>query len=213
MVRIKICGITNVDDALAAVEAGADALGFNFYRKSPRYVAPVEARHIIEQLPPRVLCVGVFVNEDADSLRRIVAEAGLGAAQLHGDESPEFCGDLGGVMRIKALRVGERTFLAEEVHTVQHRSHLLDAFTTDAFGGTGRTFDWRGSRGGSALVPKLFLAGGLSAENVSEAVRAVRPFAVDVCSGVETTPGRKSQRLVEKFIEAARIEGKSWDKT
>lgn len=212
MVQIKICGITNVDDALAAVESGADALGFNFYRKSPRYVAPGVVRRIVEQLPPGALCVGVFVNEDADSLRRIVAEAGLGAAQLHGDESPEFCRALGGVMRIKALRVGEG-FVAEEITRFDTEAILLDAFTTDAFGGTGRTFDWEVARRARELVPKLFLAGGLTTENVSEAVRAVRPFAVDVCSGVETAPGRKSQRLVKNFIEAARIGGKTWDKT
>ncbi len=212
MVLIKICGITNVDDALAAVEAGADALGFNFYPKSPRYIAPGEVRRIIEQLPQEVLCAGVFVNEDADSLQRIVHEAGLGAAQLHGDESPEFCRDLRGVMRIKALRVGE-DFLAEEVTRFGTEAILLDAFTKDAFGGTGRTFDWEVARRARELVPKLFLAGGLTTENVSEAVRAVRPFAVDVCSGVETAPGRKSQRLVKNFIEAARIGAKIWDKT
>ena len=212
MVLIKICGITNVDDALAAVEAGADALGFNFYPKSPRYIAPGEARRIIEQLPQEVLCAGVFVNEDADSLQRIVHEAGLGAAQLHGDESPEFCRDLRGVMRIKALRVGE-DFLAEEVTRFGTEAILLDAFTKDAFGGTGRTFDWEVARRARELVPKLFLAGGLTTENVSEAVRAVRPFAVDVCGGVETAPGRKSQRLVKNFIEAARIGAKIWDKT
>lgn len=212
MVQIKICGITNVDDALAVVEAGADTLGFNFYRKSPRYIMPVEARRIVEQLPSRVLCVGVFVNEDADSLRRIVAEAGLGAAQLHGDESPEFCRSLGGMLTIKALRVGEG-FEVEEVARFGTEAILLDAFTTDAFGGTGRTFDWKIARRARELVPRLYLAGGLTPENVSEAVRAVCPFAVDVCSGVETAPGRKSLRLIKKFIEAARIGSNTLDKT
>ncbi|MCA1633194.1 MAG: phosphoribosylanthranilate isomerase [Acidobacteria bacterium] len=208
MVQIKICGITNLDDALATVEAGADALGFNFYRKSPRYVTPGEARRIVEQLPPEVLCAGVFVNEDGDSLRRIINEVGLGAAQLHGDESPEFCLGLGGVMRIKALRVGE-DFRVEEVTRFGTEAILLDAFTTDAFGGTGLTIDWWIARRARELVPKLFLAGGLTPENVSEAVRAVRPYAVDVCSGVENAPGRKSLRLVKKFIEAARLGDKA----
>jgi phosphoribosylanthranilate isomerase len=206
MVQIKICGITNAEDAQAAVEAGADALGFNFYRKSPRYIAPVEARRIVGQMPQRVLCVGVFVNEESDAVRRIVDEAGLGAAQLHGDESPEFCGSLGGVLTIKALRVGE-DFRVERVGDFKTEAILLDAFSGIAFGGTGRTFDWKIARRACELTAKLFLAGGLTPENVSEAVRAVRPYAVDVCSGVETAPGRKSLRLIKNFVEAARGEG------
>ncbi len=203
MVQIKICGITNTEDALAAVEAGADALGFNFYRKSPRYVSAREAGRIVERLPARVLCVGVFVNEDAEEVRRVVKEAGLGAAQLHGDESADYCRGLGCGMTIKALRVGEG-FDVERVAQFGTDAVLLDAFTREAFGGTGRTFDWEVARRASALVPKLFLAGGLTPKNVAEAVRAVRPFAVDVCSGVETAPGRKSAALVKNFIEAAR---------
>jgi phosphoribosylanthranilate isomerase len=203
MVRVKICGITNLEDALAAVEAGADALGFNFYRKSPRYVAARDAGRIIERLPARVLCVGVFVNEDAEEVRRVMKEAGLGAAQLHGDESADYCRGLGCGMTIKALRVGEG-FDVEKVAQTGAGAVLLDANAGEAFGGTGRTFDWEVARRASALVPKLFLAGGLTPENVAGAVRAVRPFAVDVCSGVETAPGRKSASLVKNFIEAAR---------
>jgi phosphoribosylanthranilate isomerase len=203
MLKVKICGITNVDDALAAVGAGADALGFNFYRKSPRYVTPEEARRIVERVPGRVLCVGVFVNEEADEVRRVVASAGLGAAQLHGDESADYCRALGCGMTIKALRVGEG-FDVGAVARCGAEAVLLDAFAGEAFGGTGRTFDWEVARRARALAPRLFLAGGLTPENVSEAVRAVRPFAVDVCSGVETAPGRKSLALVKNFIEAAR---------
>ncbi len=203
MVRVKICGITNEEDALAAVEAGAEALGFNFYRRSPRYVTPGEARRIVERLPERVLCVGVFVNEDASEVRRVVAEAGLGAAQLHGDESADYCRGLGGGMTIKALRVGEGFDLGR-VAQFGTDAVLLDAFSGEAFGGTGRTFDWDVARRACGLVPKLFLAGGLTPSNVAEAVRAVRPLAVDVCSGVETAPGRKSPSLVKNFIEAAR---------
>jgi phosphoribosylanthranilate isomerase len=203
MVQVKICGITNLEDALAAVEAGADALGFNFYRKSPRYVTAREAGRIVEHLPVRVLCVGVFVNEDAEEVRRVLKEAGLGAAQLHGDETADYCRGLGCGMTIKALRVGEG-FEVERVAQTGAEAILLDAFAGEAFGGTGRTFDWEVARRARFLVPKLFLAGGLTPENVAEAVRAVRPFAVDVCSGVETAPGRKSAALVKNFIEAAR---------
>ena len=203
MVRVKICGITNLEDALAAVEAGADALGFNFYRKSPRYLTAREAGRIVERLPARVLCVGVFVDEDAEEVRRVVKEAGLGAAQLHGDESADYCRGLGCGMTIKALRVGEG-FEVERVAQVGADAVLLDAFAGEAFGGTGRTFDWEVARRARTLVPKLFLAGGLTPLNVAEAVRAVRPFAVDVCSGVEAAPGRKSAALVKNFIEAAR---------
>ncbi len=203
MLKVKICGITNEEDALAAVEAGADALGFNFYGKSPRCVTAREARRIIEQLPARVLCVGVFVNEEAEEVRRIVAEAGLGAAQLHGDESANYCRELSCGLTIKALRVGG-DFDVEQVARCGAEAVLLDAFSVEAFGGTGRTFDWEVARRARELTPKLFLAGGLTPENVAEAVRAVRPFAVDVCSGVETAPGRKSLLLVKNFIEAAR---------
>jgi phosphoribosylanthranilate isomerase len=166
-------------------------------------VTAAAARRIVERLPERVLCVGVFVNEEADEVRRVVAEAGLGAAQLHGDESADYCRGLDCGMTIKALRVGEG-FDVERVALCGAEAVLLDAFSGEAFGGTGRTFDWDVARRARELVPKLFLAGGLTPSNVAEAVRAVRPFAVDVCSGVETAPGRKSPSLVKNFIEAAR---------
>lgn len=208
MALVKICGITNTEDALAAVEAGADLLGFNFYAKSPRYVSPREARLIAEALPARVARVGVFVNEkEPGAVALAVAEARVGAAQLHGDETPEFCARLEGVSVIKALRVGGG-FSAEQVLAYKTDAVLLDAFDRDAFGGTGRTFDWSVARRTREIVPKLFLAGGLTPENVAEAVRAVRPFAVDVCSGVETSPGRKSLALMRRFVEAVReLEG------
>jgi phosphoribosylanthranilate isomerase len=204
MTLVKICGITNASDALAAVEAGADLLGFNFYPKSPRYVSPDEARRIASVLPESVARVGVFVNADGpEAVARIVSESGVGAAQLHGDETPEFCARLGGVSVIKALRVG-RGFSVERALSYKTDALLLDAYERDAYGGTGRTFDWSLARAARALVPKLFLAGGLTPENVAEAVRAVEPFAVDVCSGVETSPGRKSRSLMRRFIEAVR---------
>jgi phosphoribosylanthranilate isomerase len=202
--KVKICGITNLEDALAAAEAGADMLGFNFYRRSPRYIAPQAARRIVEQLPAGVLSVGVFVNEEGPGeVLRLASEAGVGAAQLHGAETPEFCAALGGLMTIKALRVGE-DFEVESVNAYPAAAVLLDAHVRGAWGGTGRTFDWGLARRARRLVPRLILAGGLTPENVAEAVRAVGPFAVDACSGVEVAPGRKGAALIRRFVAAAR---------
>jgi phosphoribosylanthranilate isomerase len=211
MTLVKICGITNVEDALAAIEAGASLLGFNFYAKSPRCVTVEDARRIIEQLPETVLCVGVFVNEDVESVESVASASGVGAVQLHGDETPEFCARLrqlsklktdGGFI-IKALRVS-RDFSVEDAARFGVEAVLLDAYARDAWGGTGRTFDWEVARRARAVVPKLILAGGLTAENVTRAVETVRPYAVDVCSGVENAPGRKSFQLMRSFVEAVR---------
>ncbi|HZT57523.1 MAG TPA: phosphoribosylanthranilate isomerase [Pyrinomonadaceae bacterium] len=202
MARVKICGITNLEDALAAVEAGADLLGFNFYSRSPRYVSPEAARGIIEHLPRSVTSVGVFVNERGpEAVERIAREAGVGAAQLHGDETPEFCSRIRGLLSIKALRVGQN-YDAARAAEFGTDAVLLDAFVKDEWGGTGHTFDWTHARRTRERVAKLFLAGGLTPENVAAAVEAVNPFAVDVCSGVEISPGRKSFRLMRRFVEA-----------
>lgn len=202
--KIKVCGVTNVEDALAAVEAGAEMLGFNFYPRSPRYLTPAAARAVVEQLPAGVLAVGVFVNEAGpERVLEMASEAGVGAVQLHGSESPEFCAALRGVMTIKALRVGEG-FAAEGAGAFATDALLLDAYAPGEWGGTGRTFDWRLAREVRELVPRLILAGGLTPENVAAAVEAVGPFALDVCSGVETAPGRKSAALLRRFVGAAR---------
>jgi len=204
MVHVKVCGVTNLDDALASLDAGAGYLGFNFYRKSPRYISPADARLIVEALPAGVTCVGVFVNEaEPCNVQRIAGEAGISAVQLHGDETPEFCSALAGLWTMKALRVGPG-FRPELAPRYETDAVLLDTHAAGSFGGTGRTFDWSLARSVSSLVSKLFLAGGLSPENVAAAVGAVRPFAVDVCSGVETSPGRKSAPLVRRFVEAVR---------
>lgn len=204
MTRVKVCGITNLEDALAALEAGADMLGFNFYARSPRYVTPAVARRLIEQLPAGVSCVGVFVNEAAPSaVERIAREALVGAVQMHGDETPEFCAGLRGLTTIKALRVGPG-YSVESAARYQTDAVLLDAYVADAWGGTGHTFDWKLASLTREAVPRLFLAGGLKPDNVAEAVAAVRPYAVDVCSGVETSPGRKSPQLMRSFIEQVR---------
>jgi phosphoribosylanthranilate isomerase len=201
---IKICGITNLEDALAAVEAGADALGFNFYRRSPRYIAPEEARRIVAQLPTTMMSVGVFVNESEPELVERIADAvGLTAVQLHGDESPEYCSALGGRYVIKALRVKEN-FNPQAAKDYETDAILLDAYAKDARGGTGSTVDWEVARRVRELVPQLFLAGGLSVENIAEAIAAVEPYAVDACSHLESAPGKKDHESMRAFIIASR---------
>jgi phosphoribosylanthranilate isomerase len=205
MAFVKICGITNLEDAHEAVSAGADALGFNFYSRSSRYISPAIARRIIEELPEGVLSVGVFVNEGGpEEIERLADEAGIGAVQLHGDESPAYCRALKSRYVIKALRVGA-DFEAESVLEYEADAILLDGFDRDARGGTGRVFDWQLAKRTRELVPKLFLAGGLTVENVAEALTIVRPYAVDACSGLECAPGRKDALRVRAFIEAAKF--------
>src|SRR5438067_2929012 len=159
MVQIKICGITNLADAAAAIEAGADALGFNFYRRSPRFVTPDAAREIIAQLPSSVLTVGVFVNEDEPAeVARMAAQSGVAAVQLHGEESPDYCAALTDQLVIKALRVGD-SFTPEQAARYRTHAILLDAYSPRAHGGTGRSFDWSLARRTRDLVTHLFLAG------------------------------------------------------
>lgn len=202
---IKVCGITNLEDAVAAVAAGADALGFNFYRRSPRYIAPEDARRIIKELPVALMSVGVFVNEkEPEEVARISERAGLNAVQLHGDESPAYCAALQGLFTIKALRVTE-DFEPQSVKDYETDAILLDAYVKDARGGTGRVLDWEVARKVRALVPQLFLAGGLSPENVAAAINAVDPYAVDACSSLERAPGRKDALRVRAFIAAAHV--------
>jgi phosphoribosylanthranilate isomerase len=203
-VFIKICGITNLNDALAAVGAGADALGFNFYLRSPRYITPTDARSVIEQLPDGMMSVGVFVNEsEPEEVERIADLAKLKAVQLHGDESPQYCRALRDRFVIKALRVGD-SLEPQSVREYETDAILLDAFSSSARGGTGRVVDWSIAREVRELVPKLFLAGGLSVENVAQAIAAVEPYAVDACSRLESVPGKKDAERMRAFIAAAR---------
>ncbi len=205
MVEVKICGITNLEDALAAVDAGAGALGFNFYRRSPRFVEPDAARRIIERLPSDVLTVGVFVNEDGpEMVARIADRASVKAVQLHGDEPPPYCHGLRDRFVIKALRVG-RDFTPESAARYETDAILLDAFAAGVRGGTGQVIDWSLARRTRELVPKLFLAGGLSPENIAGAIAAVQPYAVDACSSLESAPGRKEIERVRAFIAAAHV--------
>ncbi|MBH0209200.1 MAG: phosphoribosylanthranilate isomerase [Nitrospira sp.] len=206
MVKIKICGITNVDDARVAVETGADALGFVMYRKSPRCVEPAVVKAIVAGLPPFVLPVGVFVNEEPDRVRTLMDECGLALAQLHGDETALYCQDLGRPV-MKALRLKDRgTFLAlaEFQGRANVRGVLIDAFSNQAYGGTGQTVDWGLAQEAARSTP-IVLAGGLTPMNVAEAIAQVRPYGVDVSSGVELTPGKKDHDKVKAFIAAARL--------
>jgi len=204
--KVKICGITNAEDAVAAVEAGADALGFVFYRKSPRYIDPTMARQIVMSLPPLVIPVGVFVDEDQQVVRSLMDDCGLAIAQLHGTESAIYCKELGRTV-LKALRVKDRsTFLAlaEFRGRAGVRGFILDAFSNEAYGGTGQVIDWQ-LASEAAKAAKVLLAGGLTPDNVEKAILAVRPYGVDVSSGVERSPGRKDHEKVRAFIRAVKF--------
>lgn len=200
--KIKICGITNPTDALAAVEAGADALGFIFYERSPRYVSLKAAVEISRQLPPFVMRVGVFVNAEEGLILRAIGEAGLTMLQFHGDEAPEFCRQFG-LMSMKAFRVhGPETL--DQIPRYDTEAYLLDAFSSAALGGTGERFNWDLAVEARKFGKPIFLAGGLTPENVAGAIRKVGPFGVDVSSGVESAPGRKDHAKVKAFIAAAK---------
>lgn len=199
--RIKICGITNQEDALCAVAAGADALGFVFYEKSPRYVLPEAVRQIISDLPPFVITVGLFVNAAPETILQTMRTAGLNVIQLHGDEAPEDC-SLNPYPVIKAMRVKDADSLAG-MGNYPVSALLLDAWDDQQYGGTGDRFDWQLVKSLTARQP-LILAGGLNPNNVAEAIRIVNPYAVDVSSGVEECPGHKDHNKVRKFIQQVR---------
>jgi phosphoribosylanthranilate isomerase len=204
MTFIKICGITNIDDARAAIDAGADALGFNFYPPSPRYISPEDARELIEQLPDSVLTVGVFVNEGMESLKNIAARAGIAAVQLHGDESPRYSRELAASYEVIKVLAVAGDFNPQVAQAYEVQAIMLDTRHKTLRGGTGRAFDWSVASQVNQLVPKLFLAGGLSPENIEEAIELVRPFAVDACSALEDSPGRKNRQRMRAFVEKAR---------
>ena len=187
-----------MEEAQTAINAGADALGFNFWAKSARYISPDEARKIIRQLPPFLNCIGVFVNESAANIKQIVADTGIDTVQLHGDEEPDYCRELDGVKLIKAFRVGE-DFDVNVIYNYKVSAVLLDAKVKGEYGGTGQRFDWRLAVEAKKFLP-VILAGGLNIDNVSEAIQFVRPFAIDVCSGVEAEPGRKDLAKICEFM-------------
>lgn len=207
MVRVKVCGITNLEDALVAVTAGADALGFNFWPKSPRYIEPRRATEIVAHLPPFVNPVGVFVNEARPWVENLAHLTGIGTVQLHGDETPEDAAALAGkgLVVLKAFRVGP-SFRPQQLRPYREvAAFLLDAEGRRSAlrGGTGKTFDWKLARQASRYG-RILLAGGLTLDNVAEAIHQARPYGVDVCTGVEKKPGRKDHARLREFIHRAK---------
>jgi phosphoribosylanthranilate isomerase len=202
MVKVKICGITNPEDALTAVEAGADALGFVFYKESPRHIFPEEAARIINLLPPFVQAVGLFVNEEAATVNQIARFCRLGLVQLHGDESPDYC-SLIEPRIMKAFRIRSLTCL-DPIDAYRLSGCLLDAYSPSFYGGTGTSFNWEIAGEAVKRGHRIVLAGGLTPENVAEAIRQVQPWAVDVSSGVESAPGKKDADKLREFIRTAK---------
>ncbi|HET7286667.1 MAG TPA: phosphoribosylanthranilate isomerase [Pyrinomonadaceae bacterium] len=204
MTLIKICGITNLNDAHAAISAGADALGFNFYKPSPRYITPEAAREIINTLSDSIFTVGVFVNEGSpDSVRRKANRAGVKAVQLHGDEPPEYCDALTDIEVIKTFGVSIN-FDINDLYPYNLDSVMLDTKDNRLRGGTGRVFDWMVAQKVRLHFPKVYLAGGLSPENVTEAIQMVQPYAVDACSSLEDKPGIKNHERMRVFVNKVR---------
>jgi phosphoribosylanthranilate isomerase len=203
MIRVKICGLKHAEDVAAAVAAGADSLGFNFWKGSPRYIDPARAQRLVENAPPSVLTVGVFVDEELEEVLAIADQTGIMALQLHGNETPDYVERLGAYLKIKTLKVGD-DFQPELMRQYESASlFLLEGYVPGKAGGTGRTFDWSKAEQ-AKKYGKIILAGGLTPGNVAAAVRHVRPWGVDVASGVESEPGKKDPKLIRDFIRAAR---------
>lgn len=199
-VKVKICGIRTPEEAQAAVDLGADALGFNLWEKSPRFISVDEVRRIVQDLPPFVTSVGVFVNESPESIRSIMAVTGLQVVQLHGDEGPSILELLEGLAIIKAFRI-DGQFDVEQMKSCKASAILLDSRVTGEYGGTGQRFDWRLAVEAKAAA-RIILAGGLKQDNIVEAIHFVNPYAVDVCSGVESEPGQKDIVKMREFMAA-----------
>jgi len=204
--KIKICGITTKEDARAAVEAGVDEIGFNFYPGSPRYVEPEAAAEIAETLPEDVARIGVFVDEDPFTVAEIAHRVDLDAVQLHGSEDREMCAKvrhLAGTPVIKAVNGSDGPDL-EEIAEFRADAVLVDSFSEDIRGGTGTSFDWDAAKALFERFEKVYVAGGLDPGNVAEAIEILDPYAVDVCSGVESSPGLKDENKIREFVQNAR---------
>ena len=201
IVKVKICGLTNIDDAVAAMDMGADLLGFNFYPKSPRYVTPEKAESIINKLPAFIDTAGVFVNASVEQIHEINAVCRLDWVQLHGDEDPEFCRSLlsHSVKTMKAIRVKDQKDI-ESADDFFTDAVLLDAFDPDKYGGTGLTFDWNVI---GHISKRVFLAGGINPDNAADAVK-LGVYGIDVCSGIEAHPGKKDHRKMKKLFDNIR---------
>ena len=203
MTRIKICGITNLDDGLEAIAAGVDALGFVFVPNTPRYITPPQAKLVIKQLPPFITNVGLFVDSEIDEIEDIVNHCKLDAVQLHGNESPEMCSQISLQTKvIKSFHVKkELQVLRNEIANYRVDAYLLDTFIKGKAGGTGQTFDWRIAEG---LSQRIILAGGLTPDNIGTAIAQLQPYGVDVSSGVEKSPGKKDTNKIYSFVRQVR---------
>lgn len=208
-IQIKVCGVTNANDARACVELGADMMGFNFYPASPRYIEPTIVRRIVDTLPAGTSAIGVFVDADPAEIRNLAKTAGVRGVQLHGRATPESCSELGREFRvIRALSTDAR-FQPEHTSAFSHCDVLIDSYHPELRGGTGRTCDWSVARAAMRYTRFLILSGGLNVRNVGRAIAAVVPHAVDVCSGIERAPGMKDHRALEQFISAVRAAERS----
>lgn len=203
MVRVKICGITNLADARASVDAGCSALGFVFYKKSPRYVAPEKAAGIIKNLPKSIVKVGVFVDAREETIKRIARLCRLDMLQFHGDEPPEFCRKFKDYKVIKAFRIKDKLDLGN-ILRYNTFAYLFDTFARANQGGTGKSFNWVLLRRLGRLKPDIFLSGGLNVRNVREAIKIVRPEWVDVSSSLEIRPGKKGRGKIKNFMQAVK---------
>ncbi|MFA6141664.1 MAG: phosphoribosylanthranilate isomerase [Candidatus Omnitrophota bacterium] len=203
MTKIKICGITNKRDAVGAADLGVDMLGFIFYKNSKRYVEPAMAEDIINELPPRIGKVGVFVDETRQNVISAAEDAGLNMLQFHGNETPEYCAFFKGKYRvIKAFRISTKDDL-KHVNDYDADFVLFDTHKADSIGGTGEIFDWKTLKDFEVLRP-VILSGGLTPANISSGIKEVAPYAVDVSTGVESSPGKKDMILIKKFVENVR---------
>lgn len=205
MVKIKICGITNMEDAIICAERGVDVLGFIFYDKSPRYVEPKTVFQIRKRLPPFITTVGVFVNSSIEAVKSVLAETNVDCVQFHGDESPGFCDgvyEFADKKVIKAFRIRERLDI-QKLGNYNVDAYLLDTYREGVPGGTGETFDWNLAAEAKSNR-RIILSGGLTPENISRAIKLVRPYAVDVSSGVEAKAGKKDSDKLKKFIDQVR---------
>ena len=203
MTKIKICGITNKIDAINAANLGVDMLGFVFYKKSKRYVDPMVAEDIVNELPPYIGKIGVFVNEKKEKVIEIAENASLDILQFHGDETPEYCKSFGDSYKIiKAFRLKNKKDL-EKISSYDVDFYLLDTHKPDSIGGTGETFDWKILKDFEILKP-FILSGGLTTENVGPAIKELAPYGVDVSTGVEESAGKKDLKLMKEFVENVR---------
>lgn len=201
MVKVKICGITNLEDALASLFYGADAIGFVFYKKSPRYISPEKAGNISRILPKGIFRAGVFVNEKENVVKKIAKLCGLNMLQFHGQESPEYCRKFKGYKIIKAFRIGRKINL-DDLNGYKTFAYLFDAYSKSKSGGTGKKFNWNLLKQIVKIKHPVFLSGGLTCGNVSKAIKLLKPDWVDVSSSLESKPGKKDHKKIQKFIQS-----------